>query len=262
MGFLWSENAAPQGFYIGKVINNYDKDHVGMVQVAIHTFKSEFNTMEWMRVISPVAGSKNGFYFLPDVGAEVVVAFIDNDPNNPFVLGSLWNADTYPDETVKEKNEIKKIVTKAGIEMLFGEEEGKEMLTLKTPKGLCVSMTDEDEVILIKDKDDANSIKIDSKNKTINIKSGDKLILDGKNVEIKGSDEIKLDSKVIKLEASDNINMNGSSKLTASGGQVEIKGSSKLTASGAQTEIKASATLKVEGSALTEIKGGMVKVNG
>lgn len=262
MGFLWNGAEGPQGFLLGKVVNNYDKDHVGMVQVSVHALKEKFNTLEWMRVLSPAAGAKKGFFFLPDVGDEVLVSFVDNDPDNPLVLGCLWNADSYPEGAVTEKNTLKKIITQSGLCLTLDEEKDKERIELTTPKGLKITLADETETITVSDKDGNNTLTVDSKNKTITVKSADKLDFEGKNVTIKGSDSLKIEGKALTLEASDKVVLKGNSKLEASGGQVEIKGSSKLALSGAQAELKASATLKLEGSAMTEVKGGMVKING
>ncbi len=260
MSFLFAGSPVMQGFQIGKVVSNYDKDFAGMVQVSLHTFEESRATLAWMRVLSPAAGSKKGMYFLPDVGDEVMVGFIDNDPQNAFVLGCLWNADTYPAGAITEKNIQKMIVTKSGLTITLNEEEKKERITLSTPKGLRMTLADEGETITLVAGD--NSVTIDGKNKSISVKSADALTLEGKTITIKGSDSIKLESKAITVGASNELTLEGKSKLAASGGQLTLDGKSKLSGAGAQIELKASATMKVESSAMTEIKGAMVKING
>jgi phage baseplate assembly protein gpV len=39
----------------------------------------------------PMAGSNYGFYFMPEVGDEVLVAFIQGDMRLPVILGGLYN---------------------------------------------------------------------------------------------------------------------------------------------------------------------------
>lgn len=50
------------------------------------------------RVCVPVAGGERGAFFIPDVGDEVVVSFINGDPRQAVVLGALWNGQNKPAE--------------------------------------------------------------------------------------------------------------------------------------------------------------------
>ena len=50
----------------------------------------------WIRVAQPWAGSDFGFQFIPRVGQEVVVDFLNGDPDQPIVIGSVYNADNMP----------------------------------------------------------------------------------------------------------------------------------------------------------------------
>ena len=54
----------------------------------------------WARVAVPMAGMACGFYFIPDIDDEVLVAFEHGDLDRPFVLGGLWNSDDPPPESV------------------------------------------------------------------------------------------------------------------------------------------------------------------
>ena len=45
----------------------------------------------WARVASPFAGADRGGFFIPDVGDEVLVTFIQGDSRFPIVVGGLWN---------------------------------------------------------------------------------------------------------------------------------------------------------------------------
>lgn len=45
----------------------------------------------WMRMAQPAAGAKYGSYFTLETGAEVLVTFINGDPDRPVIWGSLYN---------------------------------------------------------------------------------------------------------------------------------------------------------------------------
>ncbi|MFN2546915.1 MAG: phage baseplate assembly protein V, partial [Myxococcales bacterium] len=62
---------------------------------------------DWARVVQPAAGDGRGFYWLPQVNDEVLVAFERGQSNKPYVIGSLWNGkdkpmkDGYTDDNTK-----------------------------------------------------------------------------------------------------------------------------------------------------------------
>jgi type VI secretion system secreted protein VgrG len=57
----------------------------------------------WARVIQPWAGNGWGAQFLPRVGTEVAVAFVDGDPDRPIVIGGLYNGSSTPIYAVADK---------------------------------------------------------------------------------------------------------------------------------------------------------------
>ena len=104
-------------------------------------------------------------YWLPEIGTEVLVGFIHGNMNMPVVLGCLWNGkDQLPEGAATEKNETKTVMTKGGNKVTFTETEGKQKITVETPKGLTVLMDDENEAIFVQDKEKENSIHLDCKN--------------------------------------------------------------------------------------------------
>jgi type VI secretion system secreted protein VgrG len=77
-------------------------DEYGRVKVSFHWDRSgvtDDRSSAWLRVASPMAGSSydgHGMLFLPRVGDEVLVSFIQGDPDQPVVTGSLYNANAMP----------------------------------------------------------------------------------------------------------------------------------------------------------------------
>ncbi len=72
----------------------------------------------WLRVMTPDAGSSSevpknrGMVLIPEIGDHVMLGFRYNDPNRPFVLGSMYNGTTGAGG--QEKNYLKSIFTRGG----------------------------------------------------------------------------------------------------------------------------------------------------
>ena len=50
----------------------------------------------WIRVAALHAGSESGFFAIPRIGQEVVVAFEEGDPDRPIIVGSVYNPEQLP----------------------------------------------------------------------------------------------------------------------------------------------------------------------
>ena len=80
----------------------------GRIKVKFHWDSSpqdDDTTSCWIRVATLWAGQNWGTLFTPRVGQEVVVSFIDGDPDNPLVIGTVYNGVNnppyLPDDTTK-----------------------------------------------------------------------------------------------------------------------------------------------------------------
>ncbi len=237
------------GVVTGTVKENYNKDDPGKVKVELFLGESGLNVTGWIPVMTPYAGNKYGAFALPEVGDEVVVAFRMGDLNCPIVIGSLWSGkNPQPEKAVTEKNMTKKFITKGNNEITIDDTGDKQKIEIKTAKGKTIILDEEKDNMILQDKDGKNAITVDSKNGEITIKAEKKITLDAGGV--KGV-------------------FDGSGKkISLSAGTVEAKADQTFHAKGTTTkieganvEVKASASLKVQSSAITEVKGSMVKIN-
>lgn len=74
-------------------------DEHGRIKVRFHwdTSDQTFDACScWIRVAQPVAGPRWGAQFIPRVGQEVVVQFLDGNPDRPLITGCLYNAASRP----------------------------------------------------------------------------------------------------------------------------------------------------------------------
>lgn len=248
------------GVTTGVVTSNWDEEHPGMVQVQLFLAEEGENLTGWMRVARPYAGNGYGVYMLPEVGDEVLIAFNMGDPDQPYVIGSLWNSsvDLIPEETAVEANTIKRIRTAGGHEILFDEEEGKENIKITTTAQLTVKLEDEKKLITIQDADGANLITVDGENGAITLTSAKKIVLDagGKaKLTLDGEgNSAKLEAETINVEASQNATLKGQNATVDAGTALKVK-------SGGNGEVKAGGNLDLKGSGITTVKGSMVQIN-
>jgi phage protein D/phage baseplate assembly protein gpV len=130
------------GLAIGKVTKNTgDTENSARVKVEFPWFSSSSESA-WARCMSPSAADGRGFYFLPDVGDEVVVAFEHGSFDNPVVLGSVWRTTAAPPEpNLDGLNRIKEIKTKAGHTITFDDTTGAEKIEIKHKIGSTITLT-------------------------------------------------------------------------------------------------------------------------
>lgn len=238
------------GILTGLVKENWDEEHPGMVKVEYFLGEKGKNETGWVPVAVPYAGNEFGFYALPEVGTEVVLAFRMGNRNCPIVLGCIWNGQSaVPKETANENNTVKKLLTKGGCEIQISEEEDAEQILIHTPKGLQLLLEDKEETVKISDSESKNGMTVDSKNGTVTL-FADKSM----EFNVGGDAMLSLNGtqKEIKLAGG---------KLAANADQtVELKGQT-VKLEGTSTQIKGSGTLKLEADGTAQLKGAMVQLN-
>jgi uncharacterized protein involved in type VI secretion and phage assembly len=181
-------NSRGHSVVVGIVTNNQDPEEQGRVKVRFPWLADQVES-QWARVASPMAGNERGMFFLPEVNDEVVVAFEQGDMNHPYVLGALWNGVDKPPETNSDgKNNIRKITSRSGHEIIFGDDSTtrKEKVEIHTKAGHRILLDDSagQEKIEIKDRTGNNFIKMDSVQNSIDISSAMKLKIKAQTVEI------------------------------------------------------------------------------
>jgi hypothetical protein len=132
------------GVVPARVSTNYHSGQLG--EIGISYFWQE-DTQVMARLMTPHAGPHRGFYFVPEVGDEVLVAFEDGDPERPIVIGSLWNGVHRPPSQEfwggeADDNDVKRIVTKSGHRIQIVDKKGKETISIATPRHTKLFMSE------------------------------------------------------------------------------------------------------------------------
>jgi type VI secretion system secreted protein VgrG len=122
-------------------------DEYGRVKVHFHWDRegqTDDTSSCWIRVSQISAGSSWGAVFLPRVGHEVVVDFIEGDPDRPLVVGSVYHAVNKPPYSLpadKTKSTIKTNSSTGGggfNEVRFEDKKGSEEFFMHAQKDLNV----------------------------------------------------------------------------------------------------------------------------
>lgn len=190
-------------------------DEYGRVKVIFHWDRlgqADTSSSCWVRVAQSWAGNGFGCLFLPRVGQEVVVSFLEGDPDQPLVTGALYNGEQSPPyELPKNRHHsgIKTRSTKDGSssnfnELRFVDEKGKELLYLQAEKDLQteVKQCQRDKVGKDLTINVGNATQIASGD-SVTIKAGSASITmsSGGDIEIKGT-SLKINGSTIALNAS------------------------------------------------------------
>lgn len=185
---------AIQGLQVG-IVSQLEEDPDGedriLVQIPIINNEEEGI---WCRVASPDAGENRGIYFRPEIGDEVIVGFINQDPNDSIVLGMLHSSAKPSPITAADDNHEKGIITRSEMKVLFDDD--KKIITIETPAGKVISLDEDEGAITIED-DNSNVIVINSDGISmesagdISIKASGDVNIEGTNVSIAANAEFK-----------------------------------------------------------------------
>ena len=84
-------------------------DKYGRVKVQFYwdrEGKKDANSSCWLRVGTPWAGRQWGSINIPRIGQEVIVAFIEGNPDEPLIVGSVYNRETMPAHPLPDKKVV------------------------------------------------------------------------------------------------------------------------------------------------------------
>ncbi len=269
----------------GKKLGDINQDESGRVRIQFHwdSDAEGDKTSCYVRVAQMLAGNGYGTQFIPRVGQEVLVSFIDGDPDQPIITGSVYNSKNAPPykETNSTKSGIKTKLDGLANELYFDDKKDSELVYLHATKDLKreIENNQNDSVkgelhqsvtkqIAISTEDNYSltvSKLLSEKAKTIEIEADDKISFKvGSSKLTMSSSGISIEATDINIKASSALKMNGanitssanaSNKLSGATTAIEAKGSSSVK--GLSVSIKADTTLSAEGSLSAEFKSGL-----
>ncbi|MDR0320569.1 MAG: phage baseplate assembly protein V [Treponema sp.] len=215
----------------GTVVDNKDPKCMGRIRVAADTIAPGVIT-PWIPVIALGATKNTGWWQLPDIGTQVLMAFVGKGHSRPVVLGCIYDRKHLPPKHSTEKKSDSKLYQTKAHRMEFIDEEGKESIILSSAKGQMRVVLSKDKGIEIVNElgdikincrklkiEGGKGINIEGK-KSVSIHSDDKAGIKAKSgIQIECGKEVKLKGNNIKLEASKGITTEGK-QLAAEGDKV------------------------------------------
>jgi type VI secretion system secreted protein VgrG len=130
-------------------------DKYGRVKVKFHWDrhgKKNEKSSCWVRVASPWAGKSFGFIQVPRIGQEVVVDFLEGDPDQPLITGRVFNADNMPPWELPANATQSGVLTRSskggGYEdanaLRFEDKKGAEQLWLHAQKDQLIEVENDE----------------------------------------------------------------------------------------------------------------------
>jgi type VI secretion system secreted protein VgrG len=287
---------------VGKAGEEIWTDKHGRVKVQFHwdrEGKKDENSSCWVRVSSSWAGKNWGAVHIPRIGQEVVVEFLEGDPDRPLIIGRVYNADhvpPYPLPAEGTRSGVKSRSSKGGgadnfNEIRFEDKKGSEELFVQAEKDLAVHVKNDEKRTVLHDRTteitnhDTRTVKegddtttVEKGKQTVTVKQGDQVtsvdqgdqsvtIKTGKQVVTlsQGDQQItlKMGNQTTKADM-------GNVTIKAALGKVTIEAMQAIELKVGQSSVKVDQQgvtiggmmVKLDGQIQTEVKGVMTTVKG
>ncbi|MBD2199389.1 MULTISPECIES: type VI secretion system tip protein VgrG [Calothrix] len=215
------------GLQIGVVVKlQDDPNNEDRILVKVPTIDNK-NEGIWSRIATLYAGHNRGSFFRPEIGDEVIVGFLNDDPRDAIVLGMLNSSKNPAPLKGSDENHRKGFFTRSQMKVTFDDE--KKIVSLETPGGNKIIISDEDKGIALKDQ------------------NGNTLTMNDRGIVMKSS-------KDITIEATGKLTLKATQDASVQGLNVNVKANAQFKAEG-------SAGAEVSTSAIAILKGSLVQIN-
>jgi type VI secretion system secreted protein VgrG len=237
----------------------------------------------WIRVAQPWTGKQWGSIHIPRVGQEVIVSYLEGDPDRPLITGMVYNAETMPPYALpdnKTQTGIKTRSSKQGgaanfNELRFEDKKDSEEIYFHAEKDFNRVVENNDTLKVGFDKKDQGdqtidiynnrTVTLDQGNDKLEVKQGDRTVLvdmgnDSLTIKM-GNQTTKLNMGAASTEAMQSITLKvGQNSITIDQTGVTIKGMMVTLDGQIQTQVKGLMT-QINGSAMLQAQGAITMIN-
>ncbi len=275
---------------VGKQGDEITTDKYGRIKVQFHwdrLGKKDENSSCWVRVAQIWAGKNWGAMHIPRVGQEVIVDFLEGNPDCPIVTGRVYNADQMPPyelDANKTQSGIKSRSTKEGSaenfnEIRFEDKKGSEELYVHAEKDFTRVVENNDKQKVGFDKKSPGDQTVDIyNNRTVTIDQGNDALTvktGNRTTEIKQGNEaltVAMGNRTASIkQGNDQLEVSmGNRTVKVNLGKIAEEAMQGIELKVGQSSIKIDqmgVTIKgmmvsIEGQIKTDIKGTMTTVGG
>ena len=231
-------------------------DRYGRVKVQFHWDREgglDEQSSCWVRVSQNWAGGGYGYFCLPRVGQEVIVDFLEGDPDRPVITGRLYNADHLPPYTLPEKKTISTIKSKTykgegANEIRFEDQSGKEQLFIHAQKDLDIRVLGD------------HKVTVDNEHHLL-VKKASKVKLGSLSLTVGGDQAMKVGgqrSVTVEKDVLESFKQNHKQEV---GNEQYLKAQKVIIEAGLEITIKAAGGfIKIDPAGVT-IQGNLVMIN-
>ena len=216
------------------LVKQISDDPSGALRVLVAMPQVANGAALWARLASFYASDSAGAVFYPEVGDEVIVGFLDDDPQFPIVLGSLYGTTRLRAPSPEGGNHVKAIVTGSKLEMRFDDKD--RVITIRTPGQQVIVLNDTSGEIHI----------ADAKQNSVTLGSGG-IRLDSQ------SDLVITATGHIEVKAGAGLSLQSAGNVVCEGLRVDVEADA-FRAHGR-------ATADLASSGIVTVQGSLVKIN-
>lgn len=255
---------------VGPAGEEIHTDKYGRVKLQFHwdrEGRKDDKSSRWVRVAHAWSGKEWGSLYIPRVGMEAVVEFIEGDPDRPLVVGTVYNKNNMPPQGLpanKTQRGLKTRSSKGGSgetynELWFEDKKDSEFVRFQAEKDFLATIEDTEKRTIKGKKrsgpgDPARKAKIEKGDDVLDIDNGDRKVTISRHhkMDVTQNQTITVGQEIL-IEAGMKLVLKvGDSTITMTPASIEIK-TSILTTDAPLTNIKASAVL--------DAKGGIILLN-
>ena len=206
------------GKYRGTVVDNQDPEKRARITVLIPSVLGADAVSHWAEPCLPFGGlTDQGFFMVPEIGAQVWVEFEEGNVSKPIWTGTTWQqSEDVPTEAADKSPNMRQLKTPSGHILSFDDTEGEEQIRLFHPskaelnidangtiqitdaKGAKILMDADDSSIKINDSN-GNSINMEASGTTVTDSNGNKIIMQGSGITISSSATISIEGSMVNI---------------------------------------------------------------
>lgn len=203
------------GLLAGIVVDNKDPEAIGRIKVKYAVPSGDVEAA-WARQITIMGGPEMGFVCFPEVDDEVLLRFVNGQPDQPVIVGSVHNGkDKIPFDNADGKNDDRIWWSRSIHKMTIHDGDGAEHMTVETKDGKTkwamvtpdklIALTTTKDIVIKAAKNmlfDAGADVSMTADMTITQAAGSNFeVKAGSNVDIKGSAGVAITSSAVSFKA-------------------------------------------------------------